>query len=69
MSNHHSHGHLVTIHGFLMLGTEKLYLCHLPMYHMPAHSFQTILEAEIDRAGMDNYLRIKKEILINLLLY
>lgn len=61
MSNHHSHEHLVNVHGFLMLGTEKLYLCHLPMYHMPAHTFQTILEAEIDRAGMDNYLRIKKE--------
>ena len=44
-----------------MLGTEKLYLCHLPMYHVPAHSFQTILEAEIEKPEMEKYLRIKKE--------
>jgi hypothetical protein len=44
-----------------MLGTEKLYLCHLPMYHVPAHSFQTILEAEIDTPEMEKYLKLKKE--------
>ena len=49
------------IHGFLILGTNSLYLCHLPMYHMPAHSYQTILEAEIDGSHMENYLKIKKE--------
>ena len=61
MSNHNSHGHLLGTHNFLMLGTEKLFLCHLPMYHVPAHSFQTILEAEIEPPEMENYLRIKKE--------
>ena len=49
------------IHGFLMLGTNSLYLSHLPMYNVPAHSYQTILEAEIDGSHMKNYLKIKKE--------
>ena len=61
VSNHHSHEHLSGTHNFLMLGTEKLYLCHLPMYHVSAHSFQTILEAEIERTEMEKYLKIKKE--------
>ncbi len=59
--SHHTHENLVAKHGFLMLGTKNLYLCHLPMYNMSAHSFQTILEAEIEGDEMKNYLRIKKE--------
>ena len=31
------------------------------MYNMAAHSFQTILEAEIEGDEMKNFLRIKKE--------
>ena len=56
-SHENLHGH----HGFLMLGTKNLYLCHLPMYSMPAHSFKTILEAEIEEPAMEKFLRIKKE--------
>ena len=52
---------ILASHGFLMLGTKNLYLCHLPMYSMPAHSFQTIIEAEIEGSDMENYLKIKKE--------
>ena len=52
---------LARIHGFLMLGTNSLYLSHLPMYNVPAHSYQTILEAEIDGSQMKDYLKIKKE--------
>jgi hypothetical protein len=59
--SHHSHENLVGTHGFLMLGTKNLYLCHLPMYHMVAHSFQTILEAEIEGPAMKNYLKIKNK--------
>ena len=44
-----------------MLGTNSLYLSHLPMFNVPAHSYQTILEAEIDGSHMKNYLKIKKE--------
>ena len=49
------------VHGFLMLGTNNLYLCHLPMYHMPVHSYQTILEGEIEGSHLENYRKIKKE--------
>ena len=52
---------LARIHGFLMLGTNSLYLSHLPMYNVPAHSYQTIIEAEIDEPHMEKYLEIKKE--------
>lgn len=48
-------------HGFLMLGMKNLYLCHLPMYFMPAHTFQSILESEIEDSVWDNYLKIKRE--------
>jgi hypothetical protein len=57
----HSSHPTPAVHGFLMLGTHNLYLCHLPMYHMPAHSYQTILEAEIEESAMKNYVKIKKE--------
>jgi hypothetical protein len=57
----HEHEHLVGTHGFLMLGIKNLYLCHLPMYNMPPHSFQTILEAEIEGPAMEKYLKVKKE--------
>lgn len=48
-------------HGFLMLGIKKLYLCHLPMYFMPAHAFQSILEAEIEDSNWEKYLKIRRE--------
>lgn len=56
-----SHEDLVARHGFLMLGTKNLYLCHLPMYSMAAHLFQTILEAEIEASEMEKYLRLRNE--------
>lgn len=48
-------------HGFLMLGMKNLYLCHLPMYFMPAHTFQSILEAEVEDSIWENYLKLKRE--------
>ena len=48
-------------HGFLMLGMKNLYLCHLPMYFMPAHTYQSIVEAEIEDSIWENYLKIKRE--------
>jgi hypothetical protein len=48
-------------HGFLMLGMKNVYLCHLPMYFMPAHTYQSILESEIEGSVMENYLKIKRE--------
>jgi hypothetical protein len=51
----------VARHGFLMLGTKNLYLCHLPMYRHAAHVFQTILEAEIEASEMKKYLKLRSE--------
>jgi hypothetical protein len=51
----------VARHGFLMLGTKNLYLCHLPMYGHVAHIFQTILEAEIEASLMEKYLKLRNE--------
>lgn len=48
-------------HGFLMLGMKNLYLCHLPMYFMAAHTYQSILESEIEDSVWENYLEIKRE--------
>ena len=59
--SHDSHEDLKGTHNFLMLGTKNLYLCHLPMYNMPPHVFQTILEAQIEASEMEKYLRLKKE--------
>jgi hypothetical protein len=61
LMDHSGHHELAANHGFLMLGTKTIYLCHLPMYHMPAHAFQTIVEAEIGRPELEKYLKIKKE--------
>jgi hypothetical protein len=48
-------------HGFLMIGTEKLFSCHLPMYFMPEHSFQVILEIELGGNDIETYLKTRKE--------
>ena len=48
-------------HGFLMLGMRNLYLCHLPMYSMPAHTYQAILLSEIEGSKMEDYLKLKRE--------
>jgi hypothetical protein len=48
-------------HGFLMLGTGRLFSCHLPMFFDPKHSFQTILEIGLEGADMETYLKVKNE--------
>lgn len=48
-------------HGFLMMGTQKLFLCHLPMFFMPDHSYQAILEVELGGTDMENYLNARKQ--------
>ncbi|MGE3260614.1 MAG: hypothetical protein AB7K68_02435 [Bacteriovoracia bacterium] len=47
------------VHGMLVLGTEKIYLSHLPMFHAP-HDSQVIFEAEFDAATMAQ-LKASKE--------
>jgi hypothetical protein len=49
------------IHGFLMMGTNQLFLCHLPMFYMPPHSFQVILQADLPNNDMASYIKIRNE--------
>jgi hypothetical protein len=44
-----------------MMGTEKIFSCHLPMYFMPDHSFQVILEIELGGNDIETYLKTRKE--------
>lgn len=48
-------------HGFLMMGTQKLFLYHLPMFFMPDHSYQAILEVALGGTDMENYLNTRKQ--------
>jgi hypothetical protein len=48
-------------HGFLIMGSEKLFSCHLPMFFMPNHSFQVILEIELGGNDIETYHKTRKE--------
>src|SRR5215211_4441496 len=49
------------LHGFLMMSIKNLFSCHLPMFFMPNHSFQIILEIEIGGNDIETYLKARKE--------
>ena len=38
------------IHGMLMVGTQTIFLSHLPMFHRP-HDYQVILEVGLQAAS------------------
>lgn len=44
-----------------MMGTRKLFSSHLPMFFMPDHSFQVILEVELDNNSNITYIKSRKE--------
>jgi hypothetical protein len=44
-------------HGMFMLGTNTLYLCHMPMFTKEDHYYQLTLRATLDAASMTTYLR------------
>ena len=48
-------------HGLLILGTQNLFACHLPMFFMTNHCYQAILEIEFDDRDEETYLKIKNE--------
>ena len=48
-------------HGMLIMGTENLFCCHLPMFFMPQHSYQTILEIALDDTDMKTFRKIRNE--------
>jgi hypothetical protein len=47
-------------HGFIMAGTTKLYICHLPMFNMQNHMYQVTLEVTIPKEAFDTYLADKE---------
>jgi hypothetical protein len=38
------------VHGMLLFGDKRLYLSHLPLFSMPAHRYQLLLEATLTKA-------------------
>lgn len=43
-------------HGMFMVGTTRLFLCHMPMFTKPDHMYQLIYEAELDPESWQTYL-------------
>lgn len=46
-------------HGFIMVGTNILYICHLPMFNMQNHMYQITLEVTIPDYAKSQYLKDK----------
>ncbi|CAG8801659.1 31807_t:CDS:2, partial [Racocetra persica] len=49
------------IHGFIIQGIEKIYLVHLPMFNMENHRYQLILQAELPKEIMDEYIKERED--------
>lgn len=47
-----------SVHGMLVVGTEKVYLSHLPMFHAP-HDYQAILEVSLPVSAKHVYFESK----------
>lgn len=56
--NHHSTDK-PSVHGMTLMGTEKVYASHLPMFHSP-HDYQIILELQFSEETKSKYLQEKK---------
>lgn len=54
--HHPPSGDRPSVHGMLMVGTEKIYISHLPMFHSP-HDYQVILEVELSQKAQELYLK------------
>ncbi|KAF9872470.1 pyridoxal-dependent decarboxylase domain protein [Colletotrichum karsti] len=46
-------------HNFLIQGTEKIYIIHLPMFHVANHRQQLIVSAEFDEESRRKYIAMK----------
>ena len=44
-------------HGFILNGTEALYICHLPMFNMKNHMYQVTLEVTLSPEARAAYLK------------
>lgn len=46
-------------HSFLMQGTDKIYLIHMPMFHMANHRQQLIISVDLDEECKESYRALK----------
>jgi hypothetical protein len=49
------------LHGFVMQGTDKLHLVHLPMFNMANHRYQLIMAGDLPDNVMEEYRAARKE--------
>jgi glutamate/tyrosine decarboxylase-like PLP-dependent enzyme len=47
-------------HKFLIQGNEKIYLIHLPMFHVANHRQQLIMSVTLDDVSLEKYITLKK---------
>jgi hypothetical protein len=47
-------------HGFVMQGTDKLFLVHLPMFNMENHRYQLIISGDLSASDMAKYVEARK---------
>ncbi|THU79817.1 PLP-dependent transferase, partial [Dendrothele bispora CBS 962.96] len=48
-------------HGFVMQGTDRLYLVHLPMFNMANHRYQLIITGELPPDAMATYVQARQQ--------
>lgn len=48
------------VHGMLVVGTDKIYLSHLPMFHNP-HDYQVIFEVELPAEAKAKFVQHQKD--------
>lgn len=58
-SAQHHHGEHPSVHGMFLMGKDKIYLSHLPMFHSP-HDYQVIIEVQMDAASKFIYQKALK---------
>jgi hypothetical protein len=49
------------LHGFVIMGKENLFLCHLPMFYAINHRYQLIFKAELGSDDKSKYLKVRNE--------
>jgi len=49
------------LHGFVLQGTDKLYLVHLPMFNLANHRYQLIISGDLPADIMAKYVEARKQ--------
>jgi hypothetical protein len=58
VAQQHGNADKPSIHGMMLMGTEKIYASHLPMFHSP-HDYQVILLLEFSKTEQEQYIADK----------